>query len=335
MSEIRYDPLFDTYTIIAPERLHRPMPHRPAELASDTPCPFCPGNEHLTPHEIFALRDGKRWRTRVVPNLYKALQIEAPRESRREGLYERWSGYGAHEIVIDTPQHDATLSTMQIEQIVAWLATLQERIRDLSKDPNLASIAIFKNSGLLAGATQPHPHTQIIASMLLPKHLLRLGEHLWHYYEEHGRALMDDIIASEKQNDRFLYETHSFCAFAPFASAFAFESIVAAKECRTLAACSQAQLQELASHLQKLMYALTQELGEFSYNLLLYEPPLRKNFQNEHYYEDLPRFYRFFVRITPRIYTLAGFELLSHEIINPVAPELAASLLRRHYAPGS
>ena len=332
MSEIRYDLLFDEYVIIAPERLHRPMHNIAPKPPTQTPCPFCPGNEYLTPQEIFALRDGDTWLTRVVPNLYKALQIEAPRNAQNRGFYERWGGYGAHEVIIDTPQHNATLATMKHQHIVAWLSTLQARISDLAHDPNLISIAIFKNSGALAGATQPHPHTQLIASQLLSKYHNSLFTHLWHYYQEHGRSLLLDIFTNEMQQERSIYATQDFLTFAPYASAFAFETMIVAKGIFSLKECTKAQLHQLASHIKYIFNALYNELGDFSYNLLFFTPPMHKNFQNECYYDDLQSFFTFFVRITPRIYTLAGYELLTHSAINPVTPELAASLLRKHYA---
>ena len=335
MSEIRYDLLHDEYILIAPERLHRPIPQTAPALPEPKICPFCPGHEELTSQEIFAIRQGGQWRTRVIPNLYKAVQIETPYDSSREGINERWGGYGAHEIVIDTPKHEATLATMSIQEITWWLQTIQERVEDLAKDPKLVGIDIFKNYGLKAGATQPHPHTQIIALPILSKHQKHAFLHAWRYYQEHGRSLHQDIATFESQKERALYETTYFLSFTPYASSFPFETILLAKEHASIAGMSQETLQELATHIQKLFTALYSELGQFDYNLLFYLPPLNQNFENAQFFGQKEQIFRFFIRVTPRIYTLAGFELLTHSAINPVQPELAAKLLRRHYETGT
>ncbi len=331
MSEIRYDLLHDEYILIAPERLHRPIPKASPALPEPKICPFCPGHEDLTPQEIFAIRQGDKWYTRVVPNLYKAVQIETPYDSFCEGINERWGGYGAHEIIIDTPQHDATFASMGTQEISWWLTTIQERVEDLAKDPKLVGIDIFKNCGPKAGATQSHPHTQIIALPILSKHQKHAFEHAWRYYQEHGRSLHQDIATFESQKERALYETTHFFTFAPYASSFAFETTILAKEHANIAKLSQEILQELARHIQKLFRALYAELGQFDYNLFLYLPPLNKNFENGHFFDQKEQIFRFFIRVTPRIYTLAGFELFTCSAINPVQPELVARLLRRHY----
>ena len=335
MSEIRYDLLHDEYILIAPERLHRPIPEASATLPEPRICPFCPGHEELTPQEIFAIRQDGRWQTRVIPNLYKAVQIETPYDSSCDGINERWGGYGAHEILVDTPLHDATLASMSTQEIFWWLKTIQERVEDLARDPKLVGIDIFKNYGLKAGATQPHPHTQIIALPILSKHQKRAFDHAWRYYQEHGRSLHQDIATFESQRERALYETTHFFTFAPYASSFPFETILLAKEHATIAGMKETLLQELATHFHKLFVALQAELGQFDYNLLFYLPPLNQNFENAHFFGQKERIFRFFVRVTPRIYTLAGFELLTHSAINPVQPELAAKLLRRYYEAGS
>ncbi|BCD60344.1 MULTISPECIES: DUF4931 domain-containing protein [unclassified Nitratiruptor] len=334
MSEIRYDLLHNEYIIIAPERLHRPMPQPTSPLDSVQNCPFCPGNEKLTPQEIFSIKTNGSWRTRVIPNLYKAVQIETPYESKRDGLNEMWGGYGAHEIVIDTPNHYANLHTLSQEEIFLWLSTLQERYIDLCKDKKLITVQIFKNHGLRAGATQPHPHTQIIALPLMTKTHLALFEHCQRYYHHHGRSLHEDIVAFEQNGQRSLKESEHFFTYTPYASSFAFETAIIAKNVR-FGECSNMQLQELAEHIRLLFFALSRELGDFPFNLLFYLPPLNENFENSSFFHEVNNIFRFYVRVTPRMYTLAGFEMATGSMINPVVPEMAAQLLRRWYETGS
>ncbi len=140
MSEIRYDRMHDTHVIIAPERLHRPDCGNDAE--DDIPtsiCPFCMGNESMTPPEIFAIRrpdtfaNEAGWQTRVVPNLYKAVQIETP-HNHHYSMNEYWEGFGAHEVIIDTPNHHTSMREWNVTEVTAWLKTLRHRVADLRHD---------------------------------------------------------------------------------------------------------------------------------------------------------------------------------------------------------
>ncbi|ADV46247.1 galactose-1-phosphate uridylyltransferase [Nitratifractor salsuginis] len=330
MSELRYDLLHDEYILIAPERLHRPLSlQRAAEPPEPALCPFCPGHEDLTPPEIYALRDSKGWHTRVVPNRYKAVQIETPFEAHREGVNERWGGFGAHEIVINTPRHDATLATMSEEEIFDWLYTVRERVADLSRDQRLVQIDCFKNHGLAAGASQPHPHSQILALPVMSKAQKAQFRHAHRYWREHGRSLYEDIIEQEsRERTRTLIEGERFFSYCPYASSFAFESVILSRNCANITELNEEALRELAATVGQLFVRLHRELGPFAYNLLFILPPVNRNFENEEFFDELPRLHRFYLRITPRIYTLAGYELMSQSAINPVAPELAAGRLR-------
>ncbi len=331
MSELRYDLLHNEYILIAPERLHRPHTSERSDKLSSNPtdCPFCPGHEELTPKEIYSLQGAKVWRTRVVPNRFKAVQIETPIEAHRSGINERWSGFGAHEIVIDNPRHDATLASMSKEEIFDWLFTIRERISDLSRDQRLVQIFCFKNYGVAAGATQAHPHTQILGLPVMSKSQTARLLHAHRYWREHGRSLFVDTIEQESQERiRTLQEGEHFFSYCPYASSFAFESIILSRRCADIATLRDEALQELSCHLQSLFKSLYRELGLFAYNLLFYIAPRNQSFENEEFFNDLAHFWRFYIRITPRIYTLAGYELISGSAINPVSPELAAQRLR-------
>ena len=152
MSEIRYDLLEDNYVIIAPERLQRPAYNMAWKKEENiAACPFCEGNESMTPPEIFAIRDNDSfpdepgWKSRVIPNLYKAVQIEAPYGSRHKGMSNTWEGFGAHEIIIDTSEHFGCMADWTKETFVQWIYTLQQRVADLRHDDRIAFISLFKN----------------------------------------------------------------------------------------------------------------------------------------------------------------------------------------------
>ena len=333
MSEIRYDLLHDVYVVIAPNRLTRPnlFPEHSAALEDTAVCPFCAGHESMTPPEIFALKDAKgRWKTRVVPNLYKAVAIEASDERKEEGIYEKIEGFGAHEIIVDTPEHVTNFDTLSATQMGDWLRTLKARVNDLRKDDRLRYLTLFKNQGKNAGSTLPHVHTQLIALPVVPRRELQVLTHLHAYYRQHGRSVFKDIVDYEREEkSRVVDESEHFLAYAPYGSQFAFEVILMPKtDVTDIGVCHDSLLTESASLLKKVLSGLRRELKEFDYNIYIQNPPFHKDYETEAFFDDMAHFYRFYMRVIPRLYQTGGFELQSSMTINPLAPEKAAGLLR-------
>lgn len=335
MSEIRLDRIHNQYVLIAPERLHRPnLGHKHVKNSSNSICPFCMGNEELTPAEVFAIRDNEPnsplWKTRVVPNLYKAVQVELEDTFMRDGMFEFIPGVGAHEILIDSPCHDCNIHDLEHESIENWLRTMIIRIDDLSNDKRLINISIFKNYGQNAGATQDHPHTQILALPVVPHSELVFLERNMRYYRRHGRGIVEDIVYNEKMaKKRVLDEIGNFIAYCPYASAFPFEVMIAPiKNISNLNRCSRKEISDLALLIKKVFKMLNKQLGLFDYNLYFHLSPLNPNFENEDFMNSIDKNYSFSLRITPRIYRLGGFELSTGMAINSVLPEECAKLLR-------
>jgi UDPglucose--hexose-1-phosphate uridylyltransferase len=338
MSDIRYDLIHDEYALIAPERLHRPDCYRffHGREESDTKnCPFCPGHEDMTPPEIYAMRDNAPdtpgWKTRVVPNLYKAVQIEAPWESREVGPYTLWEGLGAHEVIIDTPRHLLRMDQWSEEEYRNWLATMRLRVNDLRGDIRLVHFSLFKNHGHYGAATQSHPHTQLIALPVVPKAWLGQCERAHRFYLQRRHSVFESVLNEERGDGRrIVMESERFLVFCPFASAFAFEVALLAKKEGTCSVCDldDDAAAELASLLKRTMDAMYRELGDFDFNILFNTPPMQKDPSTEGFFDDTAKMWRMMVRIVPRLFRMGGFELGSGVHINPVAPEEAAALLR-------
>jgi len=335
MSDIRRDRLYDRYVLIAPDRMRRPD-KLVAELPVDDieSCPFCEGHEHMTPPEIYAIRGNDSnevgWSVRVIPNLYKALQVELDDHSQNDGMFESRSGVGAHEIVIDTTDHNSRFSTMSVSRIGNWLSAISSRISDLRKDSRLVYASVFKNSGESAGATQPHPHTQILALPIMPDNVLRMMEKNLQYYRGHGRGKVEDILANEiREEVRIVAQRGDFTAYCPFASSYPFEVIIAPRRAlMSIDELNRDDIVHLSQLISEVFKRLDVQLGEFDYNLAFNLSPLNSNFENEQYFSHLPKYNRMTIRIMPRIYRLGGFELSTGILINPVEPEEAAKLLR-------
>ena len=336
MSEIRYNLLKNEYVIIAPNRLTRPNLYSDNNASSkESICPFCKGNEELTPPEIYSIKDKNGWRVRVVPNLYKALEIEAQNISKEDGLYEKRDGFGAHEIIIDTPSHITCFEDLDEENVFDWLRVIRSRINDLKQDIRLTYFSIFKNQGQNSGATMPHIHTQLIAMPMIPKNELMLLKHYYDYYKKHGRSIFEDIANFEIDEDkRVILESEHFISFCPYGSRFAFEVMILPKVgISSIAFFEDEMLKELSNILKKSLQSLKAQIGNFDYNLYIQNPPFQKDYESEDFFDDIDKFYRCYISIVPRLYKIGGFEVQSKMYINPLAPESAAKFLRETLLP--
>ena len=170
MPELRLDRTTLDWVVFAPSRARRPdefrQTPRPAQEEPEAShCPFCPGNEHRTPPEVFAIRDagqtanGPGWKVRVIPNKFPALRIEESPARIADGpLFHRMGGCGAHEIIIESPDHNSILTGQPVDQIKHVLEAFRTRYRDLMGDVRFQTIVLFKNQGEKAGTSLTHPH---------------------------------------------------------------------------------------------------------------------------------------------------------------------------------
>ena len=206
MPELRKDPVVGRWVIISTERARRPSDFAvaPAVPSNSAACVFCPGREVYTPDEVWAARphgsspNGPGWRLRVVPNKFPALRIEGELEPSGEGLYDRMSGVGAHEVIIETPDHHASLATLPPAHVADILAAYRDRMLDLRKDQRLEYVMVFKNHGEAAGASLEHPHSQLIATPIVP---IMVEEELvggLQHYRIKKRCIWCDIVRQER-----------------------------------------------------------------------------------------------------------------------------------------
>ena len=326
MSEFRYCKQNRKWILFAPNRLKRPYDFKSDEIESDIKnCPFEVGNEHLTPKEIYRISDEQGWKCRVVPNLYNALFIEKEPLSHRDGYFEKYEGFGAHEVIIETPNHKKMMYQYSASEFNYYLLTIQNRLKELKKDIRIKYISIFKNSGKQAGATLHHSHSQLIALPFIPKQIMDEFEYKKEYSLLKHRTLFDDLIYDEMMHKKnIIYECNFFIAYTPYASEFPFEVIITTKIKKpSLIFFDKALINQLAKTMQVVYTKMHSVIGEFSYNMIINNAPFMN--MNE---KELANIYRFHIKILPRLYNIAGFELSSGIYINPVLPEVAAKALR-------
>ncbi|XOB61945.1 galactose-1-phosphate uridylyltransferase [Campylobacterota bacterium DY0563] len=329
MSEFRYCKLTKEWTLFAPERLKRPKGLNNkkevylGEIMHEK-CPFDLGKEEFTPHEITRISQDGKWKCRVVPNLYNALSIEAPLQSTRDSFFEKASGFGAHEVVIETPNHDKQIWDYDYNDLINYFTILQERVINLKKDDRLAYLSVFKNQGEEAGASMSHSHSQIIGLPFLPKKIKENFEYQKEYYMTHNRALFDDILYEElAYGKNIIAQNSEFVLYCPYASSFAFEvKIVSKKRLASLCEFTKSDLSALCDITKEYFSKFYAALGDVAFNMIINNSPYKD------YNENTKNYFRFNIEIKPRIYKEAGFEQNTDININVVLPETATKIYK-------
>jgi UDPglucose--hexose-1-phosphate uridylyltransferase len=338
MPELRYDPLEHRWVIIATERAARP-----SDLADKTKynsvkvCPFCEGHETSTPPEIWAYRDPKTppnspgWDVRVVSNKFPALKIEAKGKRIGVGYYDMIEGAGAHEVIIETPEHELGLPDLPPSHIKWILLAYRERIKDLYKDPRFRYALVFKNHGQRAGASLAHPHSQLIATPIVPRNVFIKLDAARNHYETKERCLICDLIQQEiSTGSRIIAKENGFVAIAPYASRFPFEVFIAPIEHNhNYADISNDDLEKFSHFFKDILFRIKKILSDPPYNFVLNTSPnTEAQPKRPDQWGTLKYDYHWHIDIIPRVVRIAGFEWGSGFYINPSVPEEAAKYLR-------
>ena len=329
MHEIRKDPILGRWVIIASERSNRPTDFAiNREQPAGGVCPFCYGCEAHTPPEVLAFRDAGQppnspgWKVRVVPNKYPALRIEGDLGRRAVGIYDTMKAIGAHEVVIESPEHRAQLADLPPEQVTLVLDAYLQRMLDLKRDPRFRYILVFKNQGADAGATLEHAHTQIIATPVVPKRVTEEIDGCRRHFHLHERCVFCDILHQELELEtRVVAANEAFVALAPFASRFPYETwILPRRHAFRFEDIRRDDLQLLSALMRSTLRRLDQVLDRAPFNYVLHTAPCDG--------EDVAEVFHWHLEIMPKLTKVAGFEWGSDFYINPTPPELAAEMLR-------
>lgn len=328
MPELRRDPIHGGWVIISTERSRRPSDFAPEERKTVGGfCPLCEGNEDRTPPEVFAFRENGTppnspgWSLRVVPNKFPALRIEGELNREGEGMYDKMNGIGAHEVVIETPRHFETLSTLPIKAVEYVLLAYRERMIDLRRDQRLRYVMVFKNYGVAAGASLEHSHSQIIALPIIPTRVREEIEGAKNYFNYKDRCVYCDILRQElRDRRRVVYENQGFVSLTPFASRFPFETWILPKLHQPSFELMDVSLFPLAAEaLSDVLQRLKEVLEDPPYNYILHTSSSPEE-DRDHYHWHF--------EIMPKLTKVAGFEWGTGFYINPTPPEEAAEYLR-------
>ena len=332
MPQLRQDRTTKEWVIIATERSKRPHDFKKGKPVAERPiykedCPFCAGNEHLTPHETLAYRSGghadsKGWWVRVVPNRFPALSPEGSLERKEEKEFFRMmDGVGIHEVVIESPLHNQFLPLMEDKQVEEILLAYRERYLALREDPRIKLIIIFKNHGEAAGTSLEHPHSQFVGTAVVPSNIRRKLEEAARYYDDHGCCVYCDLVEEELSfGKRIVMDTEKFVVLQPFASRSPFETWIIPKEHQaSFGLISMEDSKKFAKILRTTLFKLYSKLNDPDYNFVIHTAPIKDEGED---------YYHWHLQITPRLTTPAGFEMGSGIFINVSLPEETAQFLK-------
>jgi UDPglucose--hexose-1-phosphate uridylyltransferase len=329
LPELRRDPVTGRWVIISSDRKKRPHDfrlERPTILGRDN-CPFCPGHESLTPNEVLSYRqnggspNSPGWDVRVVPNKFPALQVEGTLDRAGEGMFDRMNGVGAHEVIIETPDHDRTFASMSESEIERVLWAYRERMLDLKRDIRMRYILVFKNHGAAAGATIEHTHSQLIALPIVPDFVREEIDGARRHFDVKERCVFCDIIRQDAADGRrVVVENADIIALAPYAPRLPFETWLLPKHHGArFEEAPRHEYESLARALKALLQRMDRALEAPPFNLIVHTSPFS---------EDASAVYHWHLEVIPKLTPVAGFEWGTGFYINPTPPEEAAQVLR-------
>ena len=226
--ELRQDPLGGGWVAITAGRAARPEAFLGDVGAPRGPlgCPFCPGNEHMTPPEVWADRDPGTepdrpgWHVRVVPNKFPAFAGQVTAAERNGGLYRSAPTAGVHEVVIHNPDHQATLADLEVPEVARAMRAWRERLA-AHRDEALGAVLIIVNQGRTAGASLEHPHSQVFATAGRPDRVQAELDRL-----AGGACAACATVAAERDGPRLVGRTGDLLTICPWASAAPFEALL-------------------------------------------------------------------------------------------------------------
>lgn len=325
--ELRKNIITREWVIMSPGRRGRPNDFKKPETAplpaTSSECPFCPGNEANTPPALYEVANSDRshWKVRVIPNRFCALRCDEELTRVEEGVYDTLGGYGDHEVIIESPEHNLDLWQMDVGHIEMVLGAYRERVIQLGRDPRLKYVLIFRNHGERAGTSLAHPHSQLIASPVIPLKILLELEGTARFQEYEESCPYCRIVKQESgREERAVVETDEYISTVAFAGRYPYETwIIPKQHSSTFARAHRHDLKGLATVLKETLGRLCTAIPNLSYNYALHTAPLG---------DHDPMAFHWHIEVFPRTTTLGGFELGSELYINSVFPEDAAKILR-------
>ncbi|KAJ7971880.1 ADP-glucose phosphorylase [Quillaja saponaria] len=336
--ELRKDPVTNRWVIFSPARSKRPSDFKSKSPTTNPnqqqqQCPFCIGREQECAPEIFRVPpDSPEWKIRVIENLYPALSrnLEDPFAQTLHptnhvgGGHSILSGFGFHDVVIETPVHSVQLCDLSPEEIGRVFLAHKKRIKQLANHKCIQYAQVFKNHGASAGASMTHSHSQIVALPIIPPTVVARLDGMKEYFDLKRKC----FLCESQSEDLLIDASTSFISVVPFAASFPFEIwIIPRDHSAHFHELDDEKSADLGSLLKLMLRKMSSQLNDPPFNFMVHTSPLQ-DFSSQPYVH-------WFIQIVPQLATVAGFEIGTGCYINPVFPEDAAKVLREVNIPES
>lgn len=346
--EIRLNPIVPAESVLVatarsmrPKKAEAPAP-RDARPHVPT-CPFCRGNEHMTPPLIAAYPPTEPWDIRIVENLYPVLGDDRENPNLNFGLQQTIDGYGRHEVIIDHHAHGIAVHEMSAPHLALLFGAYRLRMQELyDSNRRLRYVLVFKNFGPAAGASIAHTHSQVIAMPVIPDNVQAEVLNSRNFFHKNHRCIFCSLIDEALTFEATIYDRESgevrrrinvgqyvvergekFIAVKPFASRYEWEvHILPLVHQSDFLRVQEQDLPDLARVMRRTMARLDAVLGGAQYNYFIHSLP------HDTHCEDCDASYHWHIEICPRTSIPTGFEMGSGLFVNTVAPETAAEKLR-------
>lgn len=329
MAELRRDGIVGRWVVVNTDDSFNPDDFTKEQhlFKQEATCQFCYHRENQTPPEIEAIRpkdtepNTAGWSMRVIPNKFPVLKIEGELEKRGLGIFDMSNGIGAHEVLIETPNHRLDLADLSVDEVNNVIGKYISRFKSLSGDDRFRYILIFRNFGDSAGASLEHPHSQIIALPMVPQYVLEKLEGAKAYRQYRGRCVFCDMIRQEYEDkERIITQNDNFISFCPYAPRYPFESWVIPKEhCMHFSDMSDEERKNLALILKEVLMRNRLCLSNPSYNFYIHTAPVN---------DDIGDDFHWHIEIIPKLTNIYGFEWATDFYAVATSPRKAAEYLR-------
>lgn len=318
---IEVDPLSRRAVFVAPERARRPLEE---ELAA---CPFCAGNEHLTPHEVARIPadDTLAWEARLIPNRYPVVVDRSGGRADRtagEGVLESRPAHGVHDVIVESPRHDTSILSIEPRSWRASWELVRRRLARLAQRDDLAWGMVFKNSGTAAGASLDHVHSQLVAIDFVPPPVVaKLAA------PAGGESAFERIIREAEHDRRIVARSDDLVALVPSAPRQPLETwLIPRSPGPWFHAVEPSAVVGLADLLREVVARIERVAPGTQFNWWLHQAPFERSGGEPR--PAVPVGWRWHVEIMPRTSPLAGFELGTGCHIAIMSPTESARRLR-------
>jgi len=319
--EIRRDPITQSWVVLGqPENLD--------EIAA--PCPFDGAATDKKP-AILSLPNEGAWQVRVIAHPDPLYRIEDEPGRLEEGMYDKMGALGAHEVVIETPQHDKRMSQFSDEEIERVLSAWATRIADLKKDQRFKYVTVFKNQGALAGDEWSHAHSQVTATIFVPRRIKYELSSASEWFRERERCIFCDVVRQDEKNGKRIVDVQGdYYALCPYASRVPYEMWLMHRKHNHLFEQPRpgSNRRQLAALLGRVLRRLEKVAPAF--HMVVHTAPNTRSKKGElaGYWKTLADDFHWHIEILPILEKRSKSYSIKEVYFNAMLPETAAAALR-------